>query len=441
MALPAGLRHGYGAAAFSLSLANTAVLFFLLKFLVDEAGLSPGHAGTVLLVGKAWDAVTDPIIGRLSDRTRTAWGARRPWVLGASVPFAVLFAGLWWGIPLQGASAAIAYAALLVLYNTAYTSVVVPYGALTPALTDDYDERTRLNGARMGWSMVGGIVAGVLVPVTLELTGSYRVAGVALAVLMLPGMWIMVAATRGRDHGVAVAVTEAMWTVLGNAAFRRVAVLFLCAWTCIAVLAALIPFYVEHHVGRPDLLDAMLAAIQVSALLFVPAVVWASSRVEKHVAYGAGMISWGAVLCVLAAVGPGQPTLVLVLACVAGAGVAAAHVLPWSMLPDVVEADAVQHEGRRRAGAFYGVMTFLEKMSTAVALAAVGWALEAAGYQQGAEVQGPQAVLAVRVLLGPVPAVVLTVAGFGALLFPPITRGAHEALVAKLGGPPSDGSG
>ncbi|HHO49413.1 MAG TPA: MFS transporter [Deltaproteobacteria bacterium] len=435
MALSPSIRHGYGVAAFSLSLANTAVLFFLLKFLIDHAGLSPGQAGGVLLVGKLWDAVSDPLVGRLSDRTHTAMGARRPWILGASVPFAALFASLWWGIGLQGSAAAAAYAVLLVLYNTAYTAVVVPYGALTPALTTDYDERTALNGARMGWSMLGGIVAGICVPALQEHTGGLRVPGVVLGVLILPGLWWMVAATAGRDTDAVIEGGPPMWTVLRNRAFRRIALLFLSAWSSIAVLSSLIPFYVEHHVHRPDLLDALFATIQISALVSVPLVVRAAERSQKHVAYGYGMISWGLVLCLLAGVGPGQPELVIGLAIFAGAGVAAAHVLPWAMLPDVVEADTLE-QGQPRAGAFYGMMTFLEKLATAVALWAVGAGLQLAGYAEGAATQPEGAVRMIRVLLGPLPAVVLTLAGLYALARPPLTRGGHQALVAKLEGEP-----
>ena len=162
--LPLRIRHGYGAAAASIALANTAILFFLLKFLVDVAGLRPAVAGTVLLVGKAWDAFADPVVGRLSDRTKSAWGARRPWIAFATVPFCALFAALWQRLPLEGTALAVATAVLLIAYNTAYTAVTVPYGALTPALTRDYDERTRLNGARMTWSMAGGLVSGVAFP-------------------------------------------------------------------------------------------------------------------------------------------------------------------------------------------------------------------------------------------------------------------------------------
>ena len=142
--LPASLKHGYGVGAFAFSIANTAVMFFLLKFLVDEAHLAPAVAGTVLLVAKVWDAVIDPVIGRLTDRS----GTPRRWIAGATLPLAFCFATLWWGLPFTGLAAAVAYGALLVVYNTAFSSVVIPYGALTPALTTDYDERTRLNAAR-----------------------------------------------------------------------------------------------------------------------------------------------------------------------------------------------------------------------------------------------------------------------------------------------------
>ncbi|MCB9780252.1 MAG: MFS transporter [Alphaproteobacteria bacterium] len=432
--LSPALRHGYGAAAASLAIANTAVMFFLLKFLVDEAGLAPALAGFVLLLGKAWDAVSDPLVGRLSDRTRTAMGARRPWILGGALPFVLLFAVLWRPLPLQGWLAAAGYTLLLVLYNTAYTAVVVPYGALTPGLTRDYDERTRLNAARMGWSMVGGIVAGVGLPVLVQQTGSFGRAAAVLGAVALPPLLWTVWATRGRDLPAAAAATtaaESFWSVLRVPAFRRTATLFLCAWSSIAVLSALVPFYVEHVLLHPGLLDAAFAAIQLSALLAIPLVSWLARRFEKHVAYGVAIASWAVVLVGLAAVPTGTGAPALVVAALVGPGVAAAHVLPWSMLPDVIEADAAER-GHERAGAFYGAMTFLEKAATAVALWSLGIGLQAAGYVEGAAAQPESARLAIRVLIGPAPAVVLLAAAAFALLAPPLTRAAHGRLVARL---------
>lgn len=438
--LPAGLRHGYGAAAASLAIANTAVMFFLLWFLVDRAGLSPAAAGTVLLVGKVWDAVSDPLIGRLSDGTRSRFGRRRAWVAAGSLPFMLLFASLWWGLPFTGWLLVVAYAGLLVVYSTAYTAVVVPYGALTPDLTRDYDERTRLNAARMGWSMAGGMAAGILLPLVARRTGSWGLGAAMLAVLMIPGLVVMLRATRGRDleGPPANAATGSMWSVLSNEAFRRTAVLFVLAWTSIATLSALVPFFVNHHLKHPGLLDAAFAAIQFSALLCIPLVAWLARKLDKARAYAVCIATWAVVLLGLAAVPSGTGVAALVVAALCGPGVAAAHVLPWSMLPDVVEADQVA-TGQDRAGAFYGVMTFLEKSATAVALWGVGVGLEVSGWVEGADVQPDGALRALLVMIGPVPAVALTVAVVLALLRPPMGREVHRALVDALAQPdPSD---
>jgi len=433
--LPFSVTHGYGVGALSLSFCNTTILFFLAKFLVDEAGLSAASAAAVFFVSKGWDAVSDPIVGRLSDRTRTSWGARRPWIMGATVPCMAMFALLWVDIPVHGAWRAVAYGILLILYNTAYTAVVVPYGAITPSLTPDYDERTRLNGARMVWSMLGGIVAGILVPLGDEATGSYATGAWVLAVLGVAPLMITVWATRGRDRVPDVPSSAgwmSMWSVLKVPAFRRVALLFLAAWSSIAVLSALVPFYAEVRLGRPDLVDAVFASIQVSAMVSIPGVIWLAGRTEKHVAYAVSVVGWAGVLLGLALVPPHATNWVLFAACLTGPGVAAAHVLPWSMLPDVVEADRVAN-GEERAGAFYGVMTFLEKVGTAIALNAMLLALGAAGYissTAGEVVTQPAAVeRTIQVLIGPVPGTVLLFAAIYAWLRPPVTRADHLARV------------
>lgn len=426
--LPARLRHGYGVGAFSIAVANTAMMFFLLKYLVDVAGLPPAWAGIALFVGKGWDAVADPIAGWLSDRTRSPMGARRPWVLGGTVPFALAFAATFWGLPWTGVAALVGYTLLLLAYNAAYSAVVIPYGALTAVLTPDYDERTRLNGARMGWSMVGGIVAGVAMPM-LAHNYSWRVAGLALGALAVPPLLWVVYATRGRDTMGSPAEGPSMWSVLKNRPYRRVVAQFCASWTVVSALGSLVPFYVEHHLHRPDLLDALFAAIQLSALVCVPLVVIAARKLEKHTAYALAMLAWGVVLVGLSAVPEGNVAAALVLAALTGPGVAAAHVLPWAMLPDVIELDR-REGGVERTGQFYGMMTFLEKVVLAVTLGLIGGGLQLAGYVEGAASQTDSARLAVLAMLGPAPGIVLVLAALAAWWLPPVTRAEHRAALA-----------
>lgn len=430
--LPWTVRHGYGVAAFSIAVANTAILFFLLKFLVDGLLLSPVVAGGILLAARLWDAVMDPIVGTLSDRTRSRFGARRVWVISGFVPFLALFACLWWGGPVQGPAGIGAYLALILLYSTAFSAVVVPYGALTPALTTDYDERTRLNGTRMAWSMVGGITVGVAMPLIQQATGSWRVAGTIMAIAAIPAFLVMIRATRGLDVTRPGPVDGGIWSVLRVPAFRRTAVLYLAAWSTIAVLGGIIPFFVQHHLRHPELLDLTLATLQLSALVFIVPVVRMAARLEKHRAYAICIASWALVMVGLSLVPEGTGLPVLAVAALAGLGVAAAHVLPWAMLPDVVELDAAARGGAGRAGAFYGMLVLLEKVATAASMGAMGLALELGGYVEGAAVQGESARETIRFVIGPLPAGVLLAAALFAWLRPPVTRAVHRAAVERL---------
>ncbi|MBN1335128.1 MAG: MFS transporter [Deltaproteobacteria bacterium] len=425
--LPARVRHGYGLGALGFSVANTAIMFFILKYLVDGAGLSPAVAGTVLLVAKVWDATIDPFIGRMLDLKP----AYRSWLGRATLPFAVVFAAIWWGLPIQGPFAPLVYCALLMGYASAYSAGVVPYGAMTAALTPDYDERTRLNSARMGWSMVGGIVAGVAMPLVMH-AASWRAAGALLGALSIVPLAIAVRATRGRLQPRPARIgTGAPWEVLGSRPFRRTVVLFACAWTTTSALSALVPFYAHHVLGHMEYLDRVYAVIQVSALVSVPLVARLALRAQKHVAYAIGMASFSAALVALALLPAGNVPAVFVVCALVGPGVAAAHVLPWSMLPDAVEVDRVE-AGRDRTGSFYGAMTFVEQAATALALWMLGMALEAGGYVEGAAVQGPSAILTIRALVGPVSAVILGAAAVFALLRPPLTRADHARYVETL---------
>ncbi len=150
--------------------AGTAIMFFFAFFLTNVARLPPAYASIVLLVGGLWDAINDPIVGVLADRVHTRWGRRRPFFLFGALPFALALIALWWVPPWDAPLAKlIYYVAAYLVWDSAFTLVSVPYAALTPELTEDYDERTRLNGYRMVVSMAGGLIAAIAVPVVAGL--------------------------------------------------------------------------------------------------------------------------------------------------------------------------------------------------------------------------------------------------------------------------------
>ena len=153
-------RWIYGSGDLGFSLTNTILNVYLALFLTDVVGVAPAVAAAAFFVGSTWDYINDPIIGYISDRTRTRWGRRRPFLLFGALPFAAAFCLLWWRPPFDTTLAlGIYYAAAFALFDTAATFVYMPYYALTPELTDDYDERTALTSTRMFFSILGSLLA------------------------------------------------------------------------------------------------------------------------------------------------------------------------------------------------------------------------------------------------------------------------------------------
>src|SRR5512143_4281847 len=157
----------YGSGDIGFSLTNTILNVYLALFLTDVVGLTPAIAAVAFFVGSTWDYLNDPIVGYISDRTRTRWGRRRPFLLFGALPMAAAFWMLWWRPPIETTlGLTIYYAAMFTLFDTVATFTYMPYYALTPELTDDYDERTGLTSRRMFFSIVGSLIAFTL-PLTI----------------------------------------------------------------------------------------------------------------------------------------------------------------------------------------------------------------------------------------------------------------------------------
>jgi hypothetical protein len=158
-------KLAYGVGDFGSAVSSNVLIFFQLIFLTNVAGLSPVLAGSIRTIAGIWDAVNDPMVGVLSDRTRTRWGRRYPWMFWGAIPLGIFFV-LQWVIPQfstdpgrQEISLFWFYVIISIFYNMAFTAVNLPYTALTPELTQDYDERTTLNQYRFTFSLTGAVLS------------------------------------------------------------------------------------------------------------------------------------------------------------------------------------------------------------------------------------------------------------------------------------------
>lgn len=442
----------YGVGDTGFSLTGTLIGVYFLLFLTDVVGLRPGLAGLAILIAKQWDWINDPLVGYLSDRTRTRWGRRRPFLLFGAIPFAAIFCLMWWRPPIASQTGlAVYYGAIYILYDTMATFVYMPYFALTPDLTQDYDERTALTTYRMAFSILGSIITFI---VPWIIIGSFRpenasrvlATGVLFAVLSALPLLATFWGTRERPELAAAerpGLRESVRAALGNGPFLMIAGLYLLTWLTVSIVQAVLVYFLKYWLNMESQADTLFGVIFVTALLVLPAWEWVSRRTEKRLAYAYGIGFWAVVQVVLVLVRPETPSwVVMVLGALAGIGVSAAHVLPWAMIPDTIEWDEAR-TGRRHEGMFYSLIMLAQKAAAGVAIFLLGVALEAAGYVANAPTQTPAALTAIRVMTGPVPALLLCGGIVLGLLYP-LSRSRYQALAEEIArapgaleGPPS----
>ena len=188
--LPFFTKMIYGVSDIGVNILVVASVLITFAYLTTVLGVQPGVAGTLLLVAKIWDVITDPIIGRWSDATKSRMGRRRPWMMWGAILMAIGFAAMF-AAPFSDASptAQGIYFVLAMMFTyTAFTMVGVPYGALTPEMTDDYHEKSTLTAWRMGFGSIGLLIGGAGAPILVGLFGGglegHRMMGLALIPLV-----------------------------------------------------------------------------------------------------------------------------------------------------------------------------------------------------------------------------------------------------------------
>jgi GPH family glycoside/pentoside/hexuronide:cation symporter len=430
----------YGSGDTGFSLTTTLIGAYFAIFLTDVVGVHPAVAAGAIFVGRSWDYVNDPMVGHISDRTRSRWGRRRPFLLFGALPFALCFVMLWWRPPVyQDLALGVYYAAAYLLFDTAATFAYMPYFALTPELAGDYDERTSLTSYRMFFSIAASLVA---FTVPLLIIGSFRpenasrvfTVGILFGLVSAVPLLLTFFATREREEFMSQQqprLRDSLRAVVRNPPFLYGLLIYLFTWITMDIMQAILLYFLKYCVRREAQSDLIMGTIFVVAITALPLWNWVARRLDKRFAYIAGVAFWAVVQLVIVTLGPATPLpFILGLCALAGVGVGAAHVLPWAILPDAVEWDEWQ-TGERHEGMFYSLVTLVQKVASSVAIPLALLLLNAAGYQPNATVQAPRAEFTIRLITGPLPALLLGVGILCAVLYP-LTRRRYREIVQEL---------
>ncbi|HUN22232.1 MAG TPA: MFS transporter [Anaerolineales bacterium] len=448
--LPFINRLAFGMGDLGTAMVSMIKGFLLLGFLIKIAGLSAFQAGWVLLLTKIWDAVNDPFVGTLTDRTRTPWGRRRPWLLFGSIAFAIAFILSFYAPNLANDgfwSARFWYYVLVgVLLDAAFTAVNVPYAALTPELSSDAKERNTLNMFRFIFSVLGGLVAILIFQAVIgafqpdERTGNFIAAIVVGAIVLFSGVFAF-AFTREKDFSQESEQTlgyiEGLRLAFANRAFVITTLIYLFSWLAIQFVQSALQLYFADWLGADGGTFFITVAL-LQTCIAVGVIVWSivGNRIGQKRVYYIGMAFWIVVQISLFFVQPGQITLAMGLAVLAAIGVAVGFIVPWNLLPAVVDYDELQ-TGQRREGVYYGFFVFLQKLGISLGLWVQGLVLGWAGYisveygQPAPDSQPASALLALRLMISFAP-ILMLILGILAVRAYPISPERHAEILDEI---------
>jgi glycoside/pentoside/hexuronide:cation symporter, GPH family len=466
--LPNRTKWTYGIGEMGVVAPVSVSVFFLLFFFTEVVGLSPGQAGGILLLGRLWDAIDDPLIGILSDATPTfpRWGRRYPWLIACAIPLGLICMLQWWVPPMQPGGLFVYYSCISILAFTLFTAIQVPFTALAAELTQGYDQRTQLMGFKSAFNILGSIVGLLVAQIIFGLVEQpreqYEILGWVLGGFVIGGLAIAILGTvphyrTSRQHSPPspnvspisqpdlqqqlpphFPAQQQLRSLLRNPPFRWLIGLYLCSWVGIQTTAAVLPYFVTGWMGLPEQHFIQMAlTVQIASIFAIPLWSQLAQRTNKQRIYLLGAPLAIAGLLGLFAVQPNQLLWLYGWGAVLGLGLSTFYLVPLAMLPDVIDLDALQNPaGPRREGLFTSVMVFLQKTALAIALFLVTALLERSGWvtaKAGAAAiaQPESALLAIRWLMGPLPALTIVGGMFCAWRYP-LTRQQHDRIVRDL---------
>ncbi len=446
-ALPLGLKLTYAFGNFGFSMLLSTVSFFLLFFYTDVVGVAPALASSALLIGKIWDIVNDPLFGWLTDRTHSRFGRRRVYLIFGAAPMA-LTTFLLWSMP-PGLSPAWAFlwiALSYILFDTCFTLTQVPYWALAPELTQDYDERTSLT-AITGFGLLFGFFGGSILLRLISGRFADPHAGYLVAGAVVGGLvggvlgfaaWRIREPAQFRAQTTNLPIFAAIRATFRNRPFNFLLAAFSLARLGFMLTTTFLAYFVTYQLQAPGKLPLTLLVNMTAIGVFIFFWKWVSDRTSKGMAYAFGLVVMAAALALSFRVQPGQLLFFFLIIALIGVGNSAHWVIPLAMLPDVVEEDEL-HTGQRREGMYYGVYGLADKIMRTLGVVGAGWVLQGFGYVAHAA-QTPQALLGIRLFFGLLPAILILLA-LPFLFFYPVSRRSHADLRRRLERPESPAAG
>ena len=450
MALSVGQKAGWGLADLGINVFVVVKQLLVFAYMTTYLGVPPAVAGVLTFSVLAFDVITDPLIGYLSDKTHSRFGRRYPWMFVGAVVQAVGIVGIFMvpdGMSWQANAAWVV--AFFALATLGFTAVTIPYGAMAGEMTQDPQERSVMMAWRMGFASLGLLTAGAIVPALAgDTKAGYGMAVLYVAPVMILAIWLSILATRRAPRiatPTGLGLGQMLRLVLSNRRFTLLVVIYGVLTLGVALIAAglqLSALYLIVKTGGA--LAGLAAALGVFAGLFAMFIVgsvlsqavWVmmAGRFGKLQALVIGIIAYTGVLWAIYTQLPSTSFTVMAgLFVLAGFCNGAYQQLPWAMYPDLMDVTR-DESGEAVEGAFAALWLFGQKVANALAPLVLGLVLSAYGFLESSEgvvTQTETALDALRWAVTLLPAAIMWLGILMlVLIYRPRARGVHDARAA-----------
>ncbi len=431
----AGTIAAYAAPMVPIWMLHTPALSILPGLYATVSGIDLAVIGVILVASRILDGITDPLIGLLSDRTRTSVGRRKPWIIAGGL---LCIVGVWfWFRPSSDTGALYFFLASITVY-VGWTMVEIPHGAWLSELSGDYNERSHISGFRTTAIYLGYVMfwLGPFLPIfsTTEITPEVTrfLSYVVILLIIATITWTVLRVPEGNvSNSEAPNLTAAMTGLIANKPLRLYAVIILASWLASGMVAGLYFFFVSTYLAIPEKFGHI--GLSVAAIGFLSASMWgwAGAKLGKHRMLAICNLSTVITLVAMGMIRPGPSAFValLIIFSLSALFTAGSTVAYYALMADVVDYDTLITK-RNNAGNYYALITLFQKVGLG---AGAGIALVISsmfGFEARGDNEGTALVGFFAAFLG-IPIVLNLLATVLAVKFP-INRRRHRIIRKRL---------
>ena len=433
------VRAGYGIGDYAICLYWSGIGLYLLYFYTDVVGISPILAGWIYALGIGWDAITDPLMGYLAERTKTKMGSYRPFIYYGSIPLALSFVLLFWVPPFEGTVLFLFLILVNLIHRSCFTIVSVPYSSLTARITNDSNERTKLTTARMISASFGTLSMSALAFPLIAYFGGADEAFGFLWLAIISGL-IAIALLSVTVYSVREKVDEIVTSNLPNfvSITKTVATNypFWIVFGCILILGSTgvmfnknLIYFVKYGLELHEYQGLILGVSSGASFLSLPFWAYLALKIGKRETWLISMTIAFIGLLLFFYYPIASLNELLILLALIGVGNGAGGVLFWSMLPDTVEYGEWK-SGIRTESSLYGFMTFAQKSSIAVAALILGFLLSGIGFEPN-QIQSKETISGMKFMMSWIPICGIIIS-LVLMYFYPISTKFHGELLQRI---------